>query len=118
MNKNVLLLLFSLTVPGLAFGVCDNVESGYEDKDVMYVLCSVLAVKNDGEATKLIQNIMSQYKGPPDEIFVYFVKSKSSIGKEGLTDDEITGYYYTHSNELVIRSGVDSKVKTFNIKRN
>ena len=69
-------ITFILFAPLLANAECDKVVPGYEKQDVMYVLCSELKIKNDVQSAKLIKNVMGQYKGPPDEILVHFVKSK------------------------------------------
>ena len=118
MIKEVTLILFLLATPLLAFAECDKVVPGYEDKDVMYVLCGELSINNSNEATKLMKKIMSQYKGPPDEILVYFVRSKSSVGVENPKAEEMVGYYYTHSNELVVWPEIKSKTKAFKIEWN
>ena len=111
------LLLFLIT-PSFVFAECENVVPGYETKDIMYVLCSELSISSSSEATRLIKTILGQYKGPPDEILVYFVKSKSSIGVENPSQEELVGYYYTHSNELVIWPGNKSKTVAFKIDWN
>ena len=81
----------------------------------MFVLCTKLDMVDNAQATKLVKSIMAQYKGPPDEILVHFVKSKSSVGDTNISPEEFVGYYYTHSNELVIWPEIKSKTKTFKI---
>ncbi|MDJ0832584.1 MAG: hypothetical protein QNJ69_03620 [Gammaproteobacteria bacterium] len=115
MKKSIALILLT---PLLAYAECDSVVPGYEKQDVMYVLCSELKIKNDVQATKLIKKVMGQYKGPPDEILVHFVKSQSSVGVLNPSPEQSVGYYYTHSNELVIWPDVKSKTKAFKINWN
>jgi hypothetical protein len=108
-------IIFILLAPLLVYAECDKVVPGYEKEDVMYVLCSELKITNNAQATKLIKKVMGQYKGPPDEILVHFVKSESSIGVANPSAEESVGYYYTHSNELVIWPEIKSKTKAFKI---
>jgi len=118
MIKRFTLLLLFLITPSFLFAECENVVTGYETRDIMYVLCGELSISSSGEATRLIKTILGQYEGPPDEIMVYFVKSESSIGVENPSQEDLLGYYYTHTNELVIWPGNKPKTMVFKIEWN
>lgn len=95
-------ILMTLTINIFASNNCNKVVSGYEAKDIMYVICKDLSYLTKNKASELIINIFNQYKGPPDEILVYFVASKKSVGITNPEGNELVGSYYTHSNELEI----------------
>ncbi len=109
------LLVVSAT-SALAGDLCDKVVPGYERADTMYVVCASLPVNNNEKASELIREVMAQYVGPPDEIIVYFVKSKASVGKLNPSPTELAGYYYSHSNELVVWHGAQGNKATYKIK--
>jgi len=83
---------------------CDIVVEGYESKDTMYVVCPNLANLSNDDSSKLIFRVLAQYKGPPDEVTVYFVSNSSVVGKSesDIGEQELVGHYYTHNHELVI----------------
>jgi len=95
---------------------CSKVVSGYEAQDIMYVICKDLSHLSNKKASELIINIFNQYKGPPDEILVYFVASKSSVGKTNPEGNELVGSYYTHSSELEIWPNSKNKKRVIKIK--
>jgi len=117
MINRILLLPVLLSLSFLAHAECDKVEPAYAAKEVMYVICSRLPVNTREEGIRLIKKVMSQYKGPPDEIVVQFVKSRSNIGVSNLPADEYVGYYYTHSNELVFWPNDKSRRRTLKLNR-
>ncbi|VAW81951.1 hypothetical protein MNBD_GAMMA12-1968 [hydrothermal vent metagenome] len=106
-------MLLLLVTNHWVYAKCGQVAPGYEQKSTMYVVCRDLNVNNKREATLLIKKVMSQYSGPPDEIVIHFVKSKSSIGEAKPTAQESVGYYYTHNNRLLIWPKIKSKAKVF-----
>lgn len=95
-------LLFILLI--FEAGACDKVVDSYESKDTMYVVCPNLANLSNDNSSKLVFRILAQYKGPPDEVTVYFVSNSSMVGKSesDMGEQELVGYYYTHNHELVI----------------
>ncbi|MCP3920998.1 MAG: hypothetical protein GY714_00285 [Desulfobacterales bacterium] len=92
---------------------CRVVIHGFETKDTMYVLCKDLSGIDEKEAKELVIEIMGQYKGPPDEIIVYFIGSIEDLGKVNYNSKNLVGFYYTHSNELIIWPGQEGKKKVF-----
>jgi hypothetical protein len=109
----ILLLFFSSSTYADS---CYTVVEGYEAEDVMYVLCNELPVSNEVGASKLIAKVMGQYKGPPDEIVVYFISSIEQIGGVKPSSENLVGFYYTHSNKLTIWPGLENKKRVFNIQ--
>ena len=95
---------------------CSKVVSGFEAQDIMYVICKDLSFLSNNEASRLIINIFNQYKGPPDEIRIYFVASSKSVGISNIKGNELVGSYYTHSNELEIWPNSKSNKRVINIK--
>ena len=110
------LILMTLTLNSHASEKCNEVVSGYETQDEMYVVCKDLSHLTNNNASKLIINIFNQYKGPPDEILVYFVASKKSVGLNNPVGNELVGSYYTHSNELEIWPNSKTKKRVIKIK--
>jgi hypothetical protein len=99
----LLLLLSSLySLSSLSFNECNKVAAGYENRDIMYVVCKDLSSISKDAASDLIINLFNQYKGPPDEIAIFFVASPDLIGKTNPEGRELTGFYYSHSNKLEI----------------
>ncbi|MFL0804629.1 MAG: hypothetical protein K6L81_12990 [Agarilytica sp.] len=103
--KNILIILL-LLASFKAFS-CDKIVEGYETKDTMYSICPNFAELPDDMASKLVYVLLKQYRGPPDEILIYFVASKEFVGK----DKELLGYYYTHSHEIVVHPGSEKETK-------
>ncbi|MBB3170215.1 hypothetical protein [Simiduia aestuariiviva] len=81
---------------------CSVVEEGYEDKDIMYSVCPNFAELSNDNASKLVNMLLSQYRGPPDEILIYFVALKELVGKQEYEPGELLGYYYTHSHKIIM----------------
>lgn len=95
-------LLFMLLSCNTA--ACDKVVDGYESKDTMYVVCPNFANLSNDQTSKLVLGVLAQYKGPPDEITVYFVANSAVAGKpeSDMDEQELVGHFYTHNHELVI----------------
>ncbi len=101
--KILLLLLSSLySLSSLSFNECNKVASGYEKRDIMYVVCKDLSGVDERSASELIINLFGQYKGPPDEVAIFFVATPDLIGKTNPEGHELVGFYYSHSNKLEI----------------
>ncbi len=111
------LLFLCVALNTYASEKCNKVVPGFETQDIMYVICKDLSPLSNIEASELIINILNQYKGPPDEILVYFVVSKKSVGKTNMEGNELVGSYYTHSNELEIWPNSKNKKKAIKVKR-
>ncbi len=104
MNKlSATIILMFLVFPSIV-SACGKVAEGYEDRDKMYVVCPNLSNLSNDDASQLVLNVMNQYKGPPDEVIVYFVSSKKVVGKPEaeINAMELVGYYYTHSHQLIV----------------
>ena len=99
---SVTITLLFLWLPSVSVA-CDQVAGGYESKDTMYVVCANLPSLSNENASRLVHSVMGQYKGPQDEVLVYFVSSPNVVGKpeSEMTSEELVGYYYTHSHKLV-----------------
>ena len=95
---------------------CSKVVSGYEKSDSMYVICDDLSSLDKLSASDLIINLFNQYQGEPDEIIIYFVKSKELLGKHDFSGNELTGFYYTHSNKLEISPNSKTNKKVIEIE--
>ena len=102
MNKIQATLIAILMFLSFSALGCGKIEDGYETQDIMYSICPNLAELPNDSISKLIRVLLSQYKGPPDEILIYFVASNELVGKTKLEGDELVGYYYTHSHEIVV----------------
>lgn len=94
---------------------CDKVAPGYERFDAMFVVCKGLSGHSNDEISDLIINLFNQYKGPPDEVAIYFVSNKNLIGKPDITDDGLVGFYYTRDNNLVLWPNSDNQRKTLQV---
>ena len=110
------LLFMVLTINAYASEKCNTVVHGYEAQDIMYVVCKDLSHLTNKKASQLIISIFNQYKGPADEILVYFVASKGSVGKINPEGNELVGLYYTHSRELEIWPNSKNKKRVVKIK--
>ncbi|MDO6721582.1 hypothetical protein Q4575_19425 [Psychrosphaera sp. 1_MG-2023] len=97
---------------------CDQVVSGYESSDVMYVICDNLSGLTLKEANQTLEHIFEQYKGPPDEILVYFVSSKKLVGvpEKKLKPEDLIGIYYTHDSILTAWPYIESRKKEYQLK--
>ena len=116
--KIITTLLFLVsTLNVFASEKCDKVVPGFEAKDTMYVICEDLSSLSQAKASELITNLVKQYKGPPDEIIIYFVTTEDSVGKSNLKGSELAGVYYTHSHKLEIRPNSKKNKRTIEIKR-
>lgn len=111
-------IAFLFILLGFSFSVfadenCQQVVEGYEDTDKMYVICNDLLQKTIIEINQTIETVMNQYQGEPDEITVYFVSSKSAVGKSYgmLTANELVGFYYTHDGLLTYWPKINSRKK-------
>ena len=109
-------ILMALVFNAQATEMCNKVVSGYESQDVMYVLCNDLSSLSSNEASQLIVNVFNQYKGPPDEILVYFVAAKELVGNPNIKDNKLVGSYYTHNNNLVIWPNSKTNKREIQIK--
>jgi hypothetical protein len=115
MKNFVLLLIILLSFSTHASSACDKVVSDYETKDIMYVICSDLSTLSDEEASDLIIRLFNQYKGPPDEVAIYFVLSAELVGKTNPEGNELVGFYYTHNNKLEIWPNLKSRKKVIEV---
>ena len=113
MKTIFLFILLSLSFSIFADDNCQQVAEGYEDTDEMYVVCNDLSPLSIVETNQKMKIIMEQYEGEPDEIVVYFVSSKSAIGKsyKALSTKELVALYYTHDSLLTLWPKIDSRKK-------
>ena len=102
MKYTVAALSMFLSLGAHVSWACDRVAAGYETKDIMYVVCTDLSGLSGQEASDLIGKLFDQYKGPPDEVAIYFVASPTLVGKVNPSGNELVGFYYTHNNSLEI----------------
>lgn len=116
MKKISVSILCLLLLAPPVYAECDKVLPEYASKEVMYVLCDKITVKNTSEAASLVKKVMSQYKGPPDEIVVQFVRTREIIGVVNPPPADYVAYYYTHSNELVLWPLIKSRRKTIRLE--
>jgi len=115
MKNFVLLLFIFLSFSAHSSSACDKVVSSYETKDVMYVICTDLSTLSDEEASDLVIRLFNQYRGPPDEVAIYFVTSAELVGKTKPEGNELVGIYYTHNNKLEIWPNLKSRKKVIEI---
>jgi len=117
MNKLVSLILSLSISPVVCVAEgCSKVIPGYEESDTMYVVCEDLSGITQEESNKLIKNIFSQYKGEPDEVFVFFVSSKEYVGKFEFPAEVWVADYYTHHNKLTLWPKVKEKTRAITIQ--
>ncbi|SMF69181.1 hypothetical protein SAMN02745866_04350 [Alteromonadaceae bacterium Bs31] len=115
---NVILFLIGLvfSVMASANEECNKIVSGYENSDTIYVVCDDLSDISQEAANKLIKEIFNQYKGPPDEIFVFFISSTDYVGKFEFPPEVWVADYYTHHNQLTIWPKVKEKTRVIKIQ--
>ena len=114
--KYIALILIFLSTFAIANDDCSKVVNGYEKSSSMYVICDDLTKLDKLSASDLIINLFNQYKGEPDEIAIYFVKSKEFLGEHDFSGNELTGFYYTHSNKLEIFPNSTTNKKVIEIE--
>jgi len=111
MKTIFLFILLSFSLSAFTNDNCQQVAEGYEDTDEMYVVCHDLSIFTLVEINQKMKTIMEQYQGEPDEIMVYFVSSKSAIGKsyKTLSTKELVALYYTHDSLLTLWPKINSR---------
>ena len=115
----VILFLIGLTFSAMASAAerCNKIVSGYESSDIIYVMCDDLLGISQGAANKLIKEIFNQYKGPPDEIFVFFINSPDYVGKFEFPPEVWVADYYTHHSQLTLWPKIKEKTRVIKIQR-
>ena len=110
------IVLFCLAIfySGIS-NACDRVVTGYEKSDSMFVICEDLSLFSVEDASELIIGLFNQYKGPPDEVAIYFVTGKNFVGNLNIQDDNLVGFYYTHDNNLIIWPNSKNELKTLQV---
>lgn len=94
---------------------CDRVVTGYEKSDSMFVICADLSSFSVEDVSELIIGLYNQYKGPPDDVAIYFVTGKEFVGNLNIKDNNLVGFYYTHDNNLIIWPNFKDDVKTLQV---
>lgn len=114
----VILILVGLTLSAMASAAekCNKIVSGYENSDTIYVVCDDLSGISQEAADNLIKEIFSQYKGPPDEIFVFFISSLDYVGKFEFPPEVWVADYYTHHNQLTLWPKIKGKTRAIKIQ--
>ena len=81
---------------------CSKAAKIDEMQSIIYSVCPNFPELPNDSASKLVKNLLSQYTGPPDEIMIYFLVSKDSVGKVQPSEGELLGLYYTHDRNIVV----------------
>jgi len=106
---SILILALTFSVTSYANDNCNKVVSGYEKSDLMYVVCPNFPSFTKERMTKIVKAVMEQNTYVQDEILVYFVASKSDVGKDALLPNSFIGLYYTHDSVLTLWPEVKAK---------
>jgi hypothetical protein len=91
-----LIAILTFSSDSFAFESCNEVVTGYEKSDLMYVVCPSLTILLPYEMNVVIRTILSQNTVVTDDIFVYFVATQEDVGNEKANPEHFVAYFYTH----------------------
>ncbi|MCL6415667.1 hypothetical protein MIB92_08390 [Aestuariirhabdus sp. Z084] len=116
MSRLLAVVMMFLAMDAYSYQGCDKLATGYEAGYTLYVLCDDLTGITEPEASALMRKLFAQYRGPRDEVLVYFVKSPGSFGRTQFESSSFVGVYYTHDNSLIIWPEIEAKRESFAIE--